>query len=58
MPHGGKNRITLDLVKNFLEIQDPSIRIAVASLVKSLSENPALGVGLTLDMLTPSKAAE
>jgi transcriptional regulator with XRE-family HTH domain len=43
LPHGGRNRIALDLVKNFMDIQDPSIRSAVASLVKSLSENPALG---------------
>lgn len=46
MPHGGRNRIALDLVKNFMDIQDPSIRSAVASLVKSLSENPALGAQL------------
>lgn len=46
MPHGGRNRIALDLVKNFMDIHDPSIRSAVASLVKSLSENPALGVQL------------
>lgn len=46
MPHGGRNRISLDLVKNFMDIQDPSIRTAVASLVKSLAENPALGAHL------------
>lgn len=46
MPHGGRNRIALDLVKNFMDIHDPSIRSAVASLVKSLSENPALGAQL------------
>ena len=46
MPHGGRNRIALDLVKNFMDIQDPSIRSAVESLVKSLSENPALGANL------------
>jgi transcriptional regulator with XRE-family HTH domain len=46
MPHGGRNRIALDLVKNFMDIQDPSIRTAVASLVKSLAENPALGAHL------------
>jgi transcriptional regulator with XRE-family HTH domain len=46
MPHGGRNRISLDLVKNFMEIQDSAIRSAVASLVKSLSENPALGAHL------------
>jgi transcriptional regulator with XRE-family HTH domain len=46
MPHGGRNRIALDLVKNFMDIQDPSIRSAVASLVKSLAENPALGAQL------------
>ena len=46
MPHGGRNRVSLDLVKNFMDIQDPSIRTAVASLVKSLAENPALGAQL------------
>lgn len=55
MPHGGRNRIALDLVKNFMDIQDPSIRSAVASLVKSLSENPALGAQL---MGGTSNAAE
>jgi transcriptional regulator with XRE-family HTH domain len=48
MPHGGRNRISLDLVKNFMDIQDPSIRSAVASLVKSLSENPAFGAQIPL----------
>jgi transcriptional regulator with XRE-family HTH domain len=48
MPHGGRNRAALDLVKNFMDIQDPSVRASVASLVKSLSENPALGTGALL----------
>lgn len=55
MPHGGRNRITLDLVKNFMDIHDPSIRSAVASLVKSLAENPALGAHL---MSRSDEAAE
>ncbi|HAH11236.1 MAG TPA: XRE family transcriptional regulator [Alphaproteobacteria bacterium] len=46
MPHGGRNRIALDLVKNFMDISDAEIRSAVASLVKSLSENPAIGAAL------------
>lgn len=56
MPHGGRNRITLELVKNFMEIQDPAIRSAVASLVKSLSENPALGANF-LGAAAPHKEA-
>lgn len=36
-PHGGRSRVTIDLVRNFNEISDPSVRNAVASLVKSLS---------------------
>ncbi len=38
MPHGGANRATIDLVRNFNAITDGSVRNAVAGLVKSLSE--------------------
>jgi transcriptional regulator with XRE-family HTH domain len=38
LPHGGRNRTTIELVRNFMEISDPTVRAAVANLVKSLSE--------------------
>ncbi len=38
MPHGGRNRATIELVRNFSEIDDPVVRNAVSSLVKSLTE--------------------
>ncbi len=37
MPHGGKNRTTIELVTNFSEITDSSVRSALASLVRSLA---------------------
>jgi len=37
LPHGGKNRVLIELVRNFTTISDPSVRAAVASLVKSLA---------------------
>ncbi len=40
LPHGGRNRSTIELVRNFGEIEDPLVRNAVSSLVKSLSERP------------------
>ena len=36
LPHGGRSRTTIELVRNFSEISDPAVRNAVASLVKSL----------------------
>lgn len=36
LPHGGHNRIAIDLVRNFLDIDDEDMRAAVANLVKSL----------------------
>ncbi len=38
MPHGGRNRSTIELVRNFSEITDPQVRNAVSSLVKSLTD--------------------
>lgn len=38
MPHGGRNRTTIELVRNFSEISDPVIRNAVSGLVRSLNE--------------------
>lgn len=37
MEHGGKNRSTIELVRNFSEIEDTSIRSAVAGLIKSIA---------------------
>jgi transcriptional regulator with XRE-family HTH domain len=39
MEHGGKNRSTIELVRNFATIKDSAIRAAVSGLVKSIS-NP------------------
>ena len=36
LPHGGRNRIAIDLVRNFLEIADEDQRSALANLVKTL----------------------
>ena len=36
MPHGGKNRIAIDLVRNFLDIAREDQRTALANLVKTL----------------------
>ncbi len=45
MPHGGRNRTTIELVRNFSEIDDPVIRNAVSSLVRSLNERRGKGNG-------------
>ncbi|NWG45728.1 MAG: helix-turn-helix transcriptional regulator [Alphaproteobacteria bacterium] len=37
LPHGGRNRAMIELVRNFSEIEDAAVRSAVSSLVKSLS---------------------
>jgi transcriptional regulator with XRE-family HTH domain len=36
LPHGGRNRIAIDLVRNFMEIADEDQRSALANLVKTL----------------------
>jgi transcriptional regulator with XRE-family HTH domain len=36
LPHGGHNRVAIDLVRNFLDIDDEDMRAAVSNLVKSL----------------------
>lgn len=38
MPHGGRNRVTIDLVRNFQMITDPEVRNAVSNLVKTLTD--------------------
>ena len=37
LPHGGRNRPTIELAKNFSEIENPAIRAAVSNLVRSLT---------------------
>ena len=37
LPHGGRNRPTIELVKNFSEIEDPAIRGAVSNLIRTLT---------------------
>ncbi|TNE58558.1 MAG: XRE family transcriptional regulator [Alphaproteobacteria bacterium] len=37
LPHGGRNRPTIELVKNFSEIQDAAVRGAVSNLVRTLT---------------------
>ncbi len=37
LPHGGRNRPAIELVKNFSEIDDPSVRGAVSNLVRTLT---------------------
>lgn len=39
--HGGRNRILIELVRNFSEIDDPTIRTAVSGLVKALGVTKA-----------------
>lgn len=41
MPHGGRNRVAIDLVRNFLEIANEDQRSALANLVKTLKAAPA-----------------
>jgi len=38
MPHGGHNRVAIDLVRNFLEIGNEDARMALAHLVKALKD--------------------
>ncbi len=40
MEHGGKNRSTIELVRNFAEIKDTGVRSAVSGLIKSLAGRP------------------
>jgi transcriptional regulator with XRE-family HTH domain len=40
MEHGGKNRSTIELVRNFAEIEDGELRAAVSGLIKSLAGKP------------------
>jgi transcriptional regulator with XRE-family HTH domain len=39
MPHGGHNRTAIELVRNFQDIEDESLKSAVASLLKALKDS-------------------
>jgi transcriptional regulator with XRE-family HTH domain len=39
LPHGGHNRAAIELVRNFLEIQDESVRSAVTTLMRALKDH-------------------
>ena len=41
LPHGGRNRVAIDLVRNFLEIANEEQRSALANLVKTLKADPS-----------------
>lgn len=38
LPHGGHNRAAIELVRNFLEIEDENLRTAVSSLLKAVKD--------------------
>ena len=40
MEHGGKNRLAIELVRNFANLDDPELRSAISGLVKSLALSP------------------
>lgn len=48
LEHGGRNRSTIELVRNFSDIGDPAVRSAVSGLVKSLSTRNGTGTGTGL----------
>jgi transcriptional regulator with XRE-family HTH domain len=37
LEHGGKNRSTIELVRNYGDIDEPAIRSAISGLIKSLA---------------------
>ena len=38
LPHGGRNRAAIDLVRNFQDITDENLRSAVANLLKAMKD--------------------
>ena len=44
LDHGGKNRSTIELVRNFGHLNDSSVRAAVSGLVKSLARQEGADV--------------
>lgn len=57
MEHGGKNRSTIELVRNFAEIQDMGVRAAVSGLLKSLAGRPRRRGALATKDATLKKTA-
>jgi transcriptional regulator with XRE-family HTH domain len=60
LEHGGKNRSTIELVRNFSHIGDPQIRSALSGLVKSLvpeSRRQEFGEGEEAENLAPNRPA-
>jgi transcriptional regulator with XRE-family HTH domain len=41
MEHGGRGRSAIELVRNFTEIDSPTVRSAIAGLVRTLAEGKA-----------------
>lgn len=39
IPHGGHNRTAIELVRNFQDIEDESLKSAVAALLKALKDS-------------------
>ena len=39
LPHGGHNRAAIELVRNFLEIKDETLRSAVTTLMRALKDH-------------------
>ncbi len=44
LPHGGHNRAAIELVRNFLDLRDESLRNAVATLLRALHDQQARGI--------------
>lgn len=40
LAHGGRDRATIELVRNFLSIEKPEVREAVSSLLRALTDTP------------------
>jgi transcriptional regulator with XRE-family HTH domain len=44
LPHGGHNRAAIELVRNFLELRDETLRNAVTTLMRALREQQARSI--------------
>ena len=44
LPHGGHNRAAIELVRNFLELRDETLRSAVTTLMRALREQQARSI--------------
>ena len=44
LPHGGHNRAAIELVRNFLELRDETLRNAVTTLLRALRDQQARGM--------------